>query len=139
MLDEIWRIDNTIGSALLWAIYFLGWGIVLLSTFLINHWDLFGLKQVFDHWSGNDPALPEFQTPLLYKIVRHPIYLGFLLVVWATPVMTAGHLLFALGITGYLLIGIFFEERDLVALFGERYTKYKSQVSMIIPWPKRRP
>ena len=137
--DEIWRVDTQIGSTLLQAVYFIGWGIVLLSTFLISHADLFGLKQVADHWLGKDAAEPEFKTPALYKIVRHPIYLGFILAFWATPVMTLGHLLFAVGTTGYILIGIFLEERDLVTSFGEPYETYRKRVSMLIPWPPRRP
>ncbi|MCP4780083.1 MAG: isoprenylcysteine carboxylmethyltransferase family protein [Hyphomicrobium sp.] len=137
--DEIWRVDTPIGSTLLQAVYFIGWGIVLLSTFLISHTDLFCLKQVSDHWLGKDAAEPEFKTPALYKIVRHPIYLGFILAFWATPVMTLGHLLFAVGTTGYILIGIFLEERDLVTSFGESYETYRKRISMLIPWPPRHP
>ena len=137
--DEIWRVDTPIGFTLLQSVYFIGWGIVLLSTFLISHADLFGLKQVSEHWLGKDAAEPEFKTPALYKIVRHPIYLGFILAFWATPVMTLGHLLFAVGTTGYILIGIFLEERDLVTTFGESYETYRKRVSMLIPWPPRRP
>ena len=136
--DEIWRVDNPIGSTLLQAIYFIGWGIALLSTCLISHADLFGLKQVSGHWLGKQVTAPEFKTPALYKIVRHPIYLGFILAFWATPVMTLGHLLFAVATTGYILIGIFLEERDLVATFGETYETYRKRVSMLIPWPPRR-
>ncbi len=138
IVEEIWRVDNAVAAALLLAVYFAGWGIVLLSTFLISHTDLFGLKQVTDHWLRKVPDAPEFQTPFLYKSVRHPIYLGFLLAFWATPVMTAGHLLFAVATTGYILIGIFLEERDLVAAFGETYERYRKRVSMLIPWPPRR-
>ena len=136
--DEIWRIDNPMGSTLLQAVFFLGWGIVLLSTFLIGHAALFGLKQVSDHWLGKESAAPEFKTPALYKIVRHPMYLGLILAFWATPVMTLGHLLFAVATTGYILIGIVLEERDLVATFGESYETYRKRVSMLIPWPPRR-
>lgn len=138
LTDEIWRIDNPIGSALLYAVYFIGWGIVLLSTFLINHADLFGLGQVADHWMGKEPKGLEFRTPLLYKVVRHPIYLGFVLAFWATPVMTVGHLLFAVATTGYILIGIFLEERDLVATFGDTYRSYRERVSMLLPWSPRK-
>ena len=135
--DEIWRVDNPIGSTLLQAVYFLGWGIAFLSTFLINHAHLFGLKQVSGHWFGKEATAPEFKTLALYKIVRHPIYLGIILAFWATPVMTLGHLLFAVGTTGYILIGIVLEERDLVATFGESYETYRKRVSMLIPWPPR--
>jgi protein-S-isoprenylcysteine O-methyltransferase Ste14 len=137
--DEIWRIDDPTASALLYATYFIGWGIVLLSTFLINHLDLSGLKQVVDHWRGTRSAPPEFQTPFLYRFVRHPLYLGFVLAFWATPVMTVGHLLFAAATTGYILIGINLEERDLVAAFGDTYRSYRRRVAMLIPWPPRAP
>jgi protein-S-isoprenylcysteine O-methyltransferase Ste14 len=133
--DEIWRIDNPIGSALLYAVFFIGWGITLVSTFLIDHAHLFGLTQVADHWLGKEAKVFEFRTPLFYKVVRHPIYLGFLLAFWATPVMTAGHLLFAVATTGYILIGIYLEERDLVAAFGDTYRSYRKRVSMLLPWP----
>ena len=136
--DEIWRIDNAIGSRLLYAIYFIGWGIVLLSTFLINHADLFGLRQVTDHWLAKEAMAPEFRTPLLYKFVRHPLYFGLLLAFWATPVMTTGHLLFAVATTGYILIGILLEERDLVATFGDTYRSYRERVPMLLPWPPRK-
>lgn len=137
--EEIWRIDNPTVAALVYSIYFLGWGIVLLSTFLINHADLFGLKQVVDHWQNRTSTPPEFQTPLLYRFVRHPIYLGFVLAFWATPIMTVGHLLFAIATTGYILIGIYLEERDLVATFGDTYLSYRQRVAMLIPWPPRAP
>ena len=137
--DEIWRVDNPIGSTLLQAVYFLGWGIAFLSTFLINHAHLFGLKQVSGHWFGKEATAPEFKTLALYKIVRHPIYLGTILAFWATPVMTLGHVLFAVATTGYILIGIFLEERDLVATFGESYETYRKRISMLIPWPPRQP
>lgn len=135
--DEIWRVDNAIGSTLLQTVYFLGWGIMFLSTFLISHTDLFGLKQVHNYWLGKETTAPELMTPSLYKAVRHPIYFGLILAFWATPVMTLGHLLFAVATTGYILIGIFLEERDLVATFGESYEAYRKRVSMLIPWPPR--
>lgn len=106
---------------------------------LFSHFELFGLKQAIDHWRGKAQHAPVFRTPLLYKIVRHPLYLGFLIAFWATPDMTAGHLLFAVGLTIYLFVGTHFEEKDLVVLFGERYQRYQGEVSMIVPVPKRKP
>ena len=134
MTDIIWRVDSELLSTLLWIIFFAGWAIVVGSTFLISHTDLFGLRQVYDHWSNSDTEAPAFKTPLLYKIVRHPIYFGMLLAFWATPVMTVGHLLFALATTGYIVIGALLEERDLVTAFGEAYKEYQNRVSMLIPW-----
>jgi protein-S-isoprenylcysteine O-methyltransferase Ste14 len=133
---EIWRIGNPTAANAIWAIFWLGWGVLLLSTFLINHFELFGLRQVFSRMLGREIPEAEFRTPLLYRYVRHPLYLGFVLAFWATPVMTAGHLLFAIGATGYILVGIWFEERDLVAQFGERYRRYREQVGMLIPGRK---
>ncbi len=135
MSDEVWRVENDVAVFVIWALYFLGWAIVVGSTFLINHWDLFGLKQVFQNWSGNAPEAPEFKTPFLYKVVRHPIYFGLLFVFWAAPVMTVGHLLFSVSTTGYILIGATLEERDLVAVFGDTYREYRKKVAMLIPWP----
>lgn len=136
--DAVWTIQNRILASALTALSFVGWAIVLISTFLINHWDLFGLRQVFANWQGKVPAPPEFVTPHLYKFVRHPIYLGFLLAFWATPAMTVGHLLFAAATTGYILIGIWLEERDLVTAFGDAYRRYSRQVPMLLPWPKKK-
>ena len=136
MPSVVWSVTDPLGAALLVAIFWMGWATVLLSTFLINHFELFGLRQVVARLMGWSLPPPVFKTPFLYKRVRHPIYLGFLLAFWATPNMTAGHLLFAGATTGYILIGIYLEERDLVALFGDQYRRYRHQVSMLIPLPR---
>jgi protein-S-isoprenylcysteine O-methyltransferase Ste14 len=136
----VWQVEHRAGAALLWGLFGLGWSIVLASTFLINHFELFGLQQVFAPLGQRPVREPEFKTPLLYRYVRHPLYVGLLLSFWAVPVMTAGRLLFALGFSAYILIGIAFEERDLLQQFGQRYRTYREQVGMLIPharWPKR--
>ena len=137
--DVIWSVSNSAGATALWALFWIGWATVLLSTFLINHFDLFGLQQVYSHWQGNPSQPSRFQTPLFYRFVRHPIYFGFIVAFWATPTMTAGHLLFAIATTGYIVIGMLLEERDLVAMYGEAYIKYRKTVSMIIPMPPKGP
>jgi methanethiol S-methyltransferase len=134
----IWRVEGQAGVMLLQAVFWLGWGVLLVSTFLINHFELFGLRQVYARLRGGEIPAPQFATPLFYRHVRHPIYLGFLLAFWAAPVMSAGHLLFSLATTGYIVIGIWFEERDLVAQFGDRYRAYRRQVGMLLPWPRRK-
>ncbi|HZZ93635.1 MAG TPA: isoprenylcysteine carboxylmethyltransferase family protein [Usitatibacter sp.] len=132
----LWDIHNTPGIVAVYGLFALGWAVLLLATFLINHFELFGLWQPVAHAFGQRPSTPHFQTPMLYRFVRHPLYLGFLIAFWSTPHMSAGHLLFALGATGYIFIGIFFEERDLVAQFGERYRAYREKVGMILPLPR---
>lgn len=129
----IWSVTAPWAVYLLWALFGLGWLIVLLSTFLINHFELFGLRQVWAHASGRAIPAPVFRTPLFYARVRHPLYSGFILAFWATPVMTAGHLLLAAGMTVYILIAIRHEERDLVALFGADYEAYRTRAGMLIP------
>lgn len=129
----VWNVDSITGMQVLWSVFWLGWAVLLISTFLINHFELFGLRQIFARLSGRAPPEQEFRTPFFYRYVRHPIYLGFLLGFWATPVMTAGHLLFSIATTGYILVGIWFEERDLVAQFGEQYRHYRRQVGMLVP------
>jgi len=129
----LWSVSDPVGRVVLQGVFWLGWGVLLISTFLINHFELFGLRQVWANLRGQALPAPVFHTPLFYRHVRHPIYLGFVLAFWATPQMTAGHLLFAAGSTGYILIGIWFEERDLIAQFGQRYLVYRQQVGMLLP------
>lgn len=130
---EIWTVEAPAARAVLWTFFGLGWGLVLLSTFLINHFDLFGLRQVWLPLIGRHYTPVSLQTPRLYRHVRHPLYLGFLLAFWATPHMTLAHLLFALATTGYILIAIQLEERDLIAEHGEGYVAYRKKVPMLIP------
>jgi protein-S-isoprenylcysteine O-methyltransferase Ste14 len=134
----VWSATDSIAIVVLQAIFWAGWGLVLLSTFLINHFELFGLQQVFARLRGKPLPRPEFKTPSLYRWVRHPLYLGLLLAFWATPTMTLGHLLFAIANTGYILIGLSLEERDLLAVFGDQYRRYRQQVSMLVPLPRRK-
>jgi len=134
----VWNLASPPGVAAINTVGWLGWGMVLVSTFLLNHFELFGLNQVFARLRNREMAPPVFRTPLFYKRVRHPIYLGFLLAFWAAPVMTAGHLLFAVATTGYILLGIYFEERDLIAQFGDQYRRYREHVGMLLPWSARK-
>nr|MDQ6882559.1 isoprenylcysteine carboxylmethyltransferase family protein [Pseudomonadota bacterium] len=130
---EIWSLAGTPAALPLQALFWAGWLVLLVSTFLINHFELFGLRQSFAPLLGLGDAPPVFRTPGLYRHVRHPIYLGFLMAFWSAPVMTGSHLFFALMTTGYILVGIFLEERDLVHLFGARYAEYRRQVGMLLP------
>ena len=133
----IWQVDNPAIAMALTGVSLAGWLIMLTSTFLINHFELFGVQQVASNLVGGEVPAPRFRSPLFYKFVRHPIYLGLIIAFWAAPTMTAGHLLFAAATTGYILLGISLEERDLIALFGDDYRRYRDRVSMLLPW--RRP
>jgi protein-S-isoprenylcysteine O-methyltransferase Ste14 len=132
----IWHIADPRLSAVATAVSLAGWLIVLTSTFLINHFELFGLQQVVDNLSGRAMKPPRFRTPLFYRFVRHPIYLGFIIAFWVTPNMTVGHLLFAAVTTLYIVVGIMLEEQDLIDLFGDDYRRYRAQVAMLLPWRK---
>ena len=133
----VWEIQDSLGRMALHALFALGWTIVLLSTFMINHFDLFGLRQVWLRLRGADYTEVAFVTRGFYNVVRHPIMLGFLIAFWSTPTMTMGHLLFSIATTGYIFIGIFFEERDLAAAHGRSFEHYRRQVSMIVPAPRK--
>lgn len=132
-VDTVLWSTSGVGAAALWTLFALGWAIVLLSTFLINHFELFGLQQAWFAFRARKAAEPHFDTPFLYRLVRHPLYLGFFLSFWAAPVMTVGRLAFAAGMSLYVLGAIQLEEKDLIHLFGERYREYRRRVGMLIP------
>jgi methanethiol S-methyltransferase len=134
MPSVLWQIDNPTLRVAVTALSFVGFLLVLSSTFLINHFELFGLHQVANNLGGKAMPVPRFRTPLFYKVVRHPLYLGFIIAFWSAPTMTVGHLLFAAVTSAYIIVGILLEERDLIDLFGDEYRRYKSRVSMLIPW-----
>jgi protein-S-isoprenylcysteine O-methyltransferase Ste14 len=134
----VWSVPDPTAAAVLDGIFWLGWVVLVASTFLLSHFELFGLSQVFARLFGKEPSETKFRTPLFYRRVRHPIYLGVLLAVWATPAMSVGHLLFAVVLTGYILIGIQLEEHDLIQQFGDQYRRYRQHAAMLIPVPGRR-
>jgi protein-S-isoprenylcysteine O-methyltransferase Ste14 len=135
----VWQIDNPALATAVQALSMFGWALVLISTFLINHFELFGLQQVIQNLAGKSPEEPRFKVPGFYNFVRHPIYLGFIIAFWAAPTMTVGHLLFAAVTTAYIFVGIFLEERDLVDMFGDQYRRYREQVGMLIPFRRGKP
>jgi protein-S-isoprenylcysteine O-methyltransferase Ste14 len=134
----VWHVANSRAATAVTVLAFVGWLIVLLSTFLINHFELFGLHQVANNLVGRPMPAPRFRTPLFYGFVRHPIYLGFVIAFWAAPTMTLGHLLFAAVTTAYIVVAIQLEERDLIEVFGDEYRRYRRRVSMLVPWRRSR-
>jgi methanethiol S-methyltransferase len=135
----VWQIADPRLAMAVTGLSFVGWLIVLTSTFLINHFELFGLQQVVNNLAGRSAPAARFRTPLYYKFVRHPLYLGFIIAFWAAPTMTVGRLLFAAVTTAYIFVGILLEERDLVELFGDEYRRYRQRVSMLVPWFRSSP
>ena len=131
--QTIWSVESSVARTALWGLFFAGWGIVLLSSFLINHFELFGLQQAY-HFMRRKVAEPmQFRTPLLYRLVRHPLMTGLVIAFWAAPDMSLGRLVFVIGMTAYVFIGVAHEEKDLIAAFGERYRQYRKQVPAVIP------
>ena len=135
--EVVWHVDNGIGRGVLWALYFLGWAIVLYSSFVIDHFELFGLKQVWSSWCGREHVSAPFSERSIYRWIRHPLMFGFLLAFWSAPTMSWGRLLFAGVTTAWVLIAILIEERDLLHFLGEPYRQYRARTPMLLPW--RRP
>jgi methanethiol S-methyltransferase len=133
--QTVWEIEG-VGAIILRITFWMGWALLLSSTFLINHFELFGLQQVWEHFRRKQYGKAKFRTPILYRIVRHPLYLGFMVAFWSAPKMSVGHLLFSIATTAYILVGIHFEENDLVAEHGEAYRNYRQQVPMLVPFSK---
>jgi methanethiol S-methyltransferase len=137
MPDVVWHVDNATGRSVLWALYFLGWAIVLWSSFVIDHFELFGLKQVWLYLQGREPSTAPFSERSIYRWVRHPLMLGFILAFWSAPTMSQGRLLFALVTTAWILIAIQIEERDLATFLGEPYREYRQRTPMLLPMSRR--
>lgn len=137
MTATTWHVEPIWARAILWALFGLGWAIVLYGSFLIDHFDLFGVRQVFAHWKGRSYTHPPFMVRSLYRFVRHPLMVGFIIAFWATPHMSAGHLLFAAMTTAYIIFGVQFEERDLMHFLGDDYKAYRRRTPMFIPLTKR--
>lgn len=130
---SLWSVQNETARMAIWVLFFIGWGILFTATWLLNHFELFGLQQAWHHMLGKQAQPMSMKTPLLYRLVRHPIYTGFFIAFWATPDMTYSHLLAAVGFTIYIVIGIAYEERDLLAVFGQEYAEYQKRVGAFIP------
>ena len=133
----IWDVHLQAGRLVVWALFWLGWATVFASSFMVSHSDLFGLRQVYLAWRGKPYSDIDFRVRWLYRLVRHPLMVGFFIAFWAAPTMTAGHLLFAAATTGYVLVAVQLEERDLVAALGSKYLDYRREVRMLLPWPRR--
>jgi protein-S-isoprenylcysteine O-methyltransferase Ste14 len=138
MPGEVWNVTDPTGVLIIQIVFFLGWGILLAATFMIDHFDLFGLRQVFLFATGKPYTEREFMTRGFYSYLRHPIMFGFIVAFWAAPVMSVGHLVFSIATTAYIFIGIAFEERDLLVSLGEPYRAYRMRVSMILPMPSKK-
>ena len=138
MTGVVWDVGNPVGATILWVLFFLGFGIVVIASLIIDHFDLFGTRQVFLYAQDKEYTDPAFKVSAFYKFIRHPILFGWIVAFWSTPRMTTGHLLFAIATTVYMLIAIRFEERDLVTFYGDAYREYQRKVPMLIPWPVRK-
>lgn len=135
----VWDVSGTSLGTLLWVMYWIGWGLVLASSFFIDHFELFGLRQVYAQFQQVEFDPPDFQAPYLYKYVRHPLMLGFFIAFWATPRMSTGHMIFSIATSGYIVIGTLLEERDMIRRFGDRYKRYRKAVGMFFPLPSNQP
>lgn len=138
MVGVIWNVEHPVGASVLWGLFGIGWVMIVLTSFVINHFDLFGLRQVYLHLRGMEYTPLEFKAKWIYKYIRHPLMLGWIIAFWSTPQMSAGHLVFAVGTTVYILIAIQFEEKDLVKFHGEDYENYRRNVSMLLPLKKKK-